>query len=716
VANDIPTFDDWVKTRTPRERVLGVARSEQIPDDIAEDYLKVTKIESGHNVNVRSSSKGARGFGQVMPDKPGGNTRTVGGRQYDLRDPDQNITAGLRYFSEGGADPVARRLHYFGGPKARQKYERTGKIPNISDGNMTAAQYVRATGGQKQPPKFDEWNPDSDVPKFDDWAKDSGQNLPPSDLMSETQTPAGTPMSPAKAPSVPMSPFERAAARLSRPQRQRVETSKRVAPATGRAATLFQQLGQQRTIEQVQREQEQAARAEAKAELQSERGPAGSPTLRGIARLISSPTEKFGEIFKSDEQIINERAAEKVKQQQILAEPEVTEIRKEYGRMPAAVRSVAAPVIGRGGGGFLKTAGGLASVFGIAPNRLSEWANKRAEIIEAGSTAVPLAEERGLSSLINGEPQLKEIERGIPEKIATGVADLGVGLASIIALKRATKLSFPQLLALEAAAKNSEKPATEQAAKAAEGFALGTALESHLGRTANAALFGIPTAAQAGYEVAQGRMSPVDALIQTGIQAGAGAILTPGKRGRRERQVETQPDVTARPEAVESGQGQPDVPVSTPVTTESAPQRFYHKDWGEVEVLQDQSGARPGRVKVAEVADPTKQHFPKRSDLAGRGNQRMVPVKAEEIATDLNLESGLEKPSVLDQELQKTSVIQKGQKGQLSQAAQRIRGHPLSRNQRQRRARYASDIATHDQRCGCVPVKHARPRAWSRRE
>jgi hypothetical protein len=45
VANDIPTFDDWVKTRTPRERVLGVARSEQIPDDIAEDYLKVTKIE-----------------------------------------------------------------------------------------------------------------------------------------------------------------------------------------------------------------------------------------------------------------------------------------------------------------------------------------------------------------------------------------------------------------------------------------------------------------------------------------------------------------------------------------------------------------------------------------------------------------------------------------------------------------------------------------------
>jgi len=138
--------------RTPRsidpsERVRQIASRAQISPDVADDYLKTTQVESGHNVNVRDSSKGAQGFGQVMPDRPGGTIRTVGGRQYNLRNPDENIEAGLRYFNEGGPDPVSRRLYYFGGPKAKRHYESTGQIPNISDGNMSAAQYVKATGG-----------------------------------------------------------------------------------------------------------------------------------------------------------------------------------------------------------------------------------------------------------------------------------------------------------------------------------------------------------------------------------------------------------------------------------------------------------------------------------------------------------------------------------------------------------------------------------------
>jgi len=133
----------------PSERVRRIAQRAQIAPDIADDYLKTTQIESGHNVNVRASSKGALGFGQVMPDVKGGSVRTVGGRQYNLKNPDENIEAGLRYFAEGGADPTSRRLYYFGGPRAKQHYERTGQIPNISDGNMTAAQYVKATGGQR---------------------------------------------------------------------------------------------------------------------------------------------------------------------------------------------------------------------------------------------------------------------------------------------------------------------------------------------------------------------------------------------------------------------------------------------------------------------------------------------------------------------------------------------------------------------------------------
>lgn len=145
----MPETDPYLVPKNPVDIVHSVAMQSDIPADVADDYLRLTKIESGQNVNVRNSGKGARGFGQVMPDVKGGTVRTVGGRKYDLTNPAENVEAGLRYFHEGGPDPVARRLHYFGGPKASGHYQRTGKIPNISDGNMTAAQYVKATGGEQ---------------------------------------------------------------------------------------------------------------------------------------------------------------------------------------------------------------------------------------------------------------------------------------------------------------------------------------------------------------------------------------------------------------------------------------------------------------------------------------------------------------------------------------------------------------------------------------
>lgn len=147
MPNDDLNLDAGLES--PQDRVRRIGRRVKLPDDITDDYLATTKVESGHNINVRNSPKGAQGFGQVMPDVKGGTTRTVGGRKYNLRDPEENIEAGIRYFAEGGNDPVRRRLHYFGGPKAAKTYDRTGRIPNISDGNMTAAQYVKATGGQK---------------------------------------------------------------------------------------------------------------------------------------------------------------------------------------------------------------------------------------------------------------------------------------------------------------------------------------------------------------------------------------------------------------------------------------------------------------------------------------------------------------------------------------------------------------------------------------
>lgn len=144
-------YDALFSPANPRERVHGIASKIGISPDIADDYLKITKVESGHNINVGNSAKGAQGFGQVMPDRPGLSVRTISGRRYNLQNPDENVEAGLRLFSAGGDDPVGRRLEYFGGAGARRRYERTGRIPNISDGNLTAQQYVRATGEQQAP-------------------------------------------------------------------------------------------------------------------------------------------------------------------------------------------------------------------------------------------------------------------------------------------------------------------------------------------------------------------------------------------------------------------------------------------------------------------------------------------------------------------------------------------------------------------------------------
>lgn len=147
--------DPYLAPLDPATKVHNIAQQSSVSPDVADDYLKVAHIESGQKQGVRVSPKGARGFGQVMPDVKGGTVRTVGNQKYDLTDEAQNIEAGLRYFNEGGDDPVARRLHYFGGPKASSHYQRTGRIPNINDGNMTAAQYVKATGGQQQPEQQD---------------------------------------------------------------------------------------------------------------------------------------------------------------------------------------------------------------------------------------------------------------------------------------------------------------------------------------------------------------------------------------------------------------------------------------------------------------------------------------------------------------------------------------------------------------------------------
>lgn len=142
---------------------------------------------------------------------------------------------------------------------------------------------------------------------------------------------------------------------------------------------------------------------------------------------------------------------------------------------------------------------------------------------------------------------------------------------------------------------------------------------------------------------------PEGARVSPEARAGIDRARADVRRALEERrgaQVQTQPDVPAQPETAEPEVVASPIDVVPPDTRERAgiqvsgirpeagtaavePQRFYHKQFGELEVLEDQTGAGKNRYRVAEVANPEIQHFVKKSDLRGRGNERMVPLKAE---------------------------------------------------------------------------------------
>lgn len=152
----MPETDPYLVRKSPRDVVLSVARGDNIPNDVAEDFLKVTGgIESGsshywRNGKVKTSpvdpkdGQRAIGFSQIKP----ATARSVG--VTDPYNETENIKAGLRYFAKGGNDPVRRRIAYFSGTnsKAAQYYDRTGKIPSGGDFTGTSfTKYVTASGG-----------------------------------------------------------------------------------------------------------------------------------------------------------------------------------------------------------------------------------------------------------------------------------------------------------------------------------------------------------------------------------------------------------------------------------------------------------------------------------------------------------------------------------------------------------------------------------------
>jgi hypothetical protein len=461
--------------------------------------------------------------------------------------------------------------------------------------------------------------------------------------------------------------------------RQVTRASKRQRTVPQRAPESMS-MGDFRRMENADTMERNATREQVVEDRRARRGPYGNPTAGGVLHLLANPAQSFSELLIPESENIDRETQERLSATDRARSPEITSIRQEYGSMPAAERSVVAP-LARGGASFLQLAGGVASLAGLTPNQFSDWANKRARVVGEAASLPPLSKQQTLNSLITGETELREVERGTAEKIATGLADVGVSLGEIILLRKATRLPFGQLLALESVVKSGDKPLKDRAAQVAEAYALGTVLDQRLSRPLSALTFGAPTAAQSTEAVLAGRMSPADAAIQTGIQAATGAVL--GGKGERpadarlrdmsaeagprtepstepnllrdyrrrygrevqgetQSPVETQrtgdsgPETAIPPTATSGNAGRERASTAEPVGPQpaaeeslpSTPARFYHRDYGEVAESPNQRRVGKGRVRV--TAEDGTEHVIKRSAMTGAGNQRAVPIRERE--------------------------------------------------------------------------------------
>ena len=558
-----------------RSKVLRIARRAQVPDDIAEDFLNVTGgIESGNshywkNGKVKESPRDPKdgqvavGFSQI---KPG----TIKQYNLDPYDEEQNIEGGLRYFAEGGSDPVARRLRYFGGPKGGvQSYQRTGTIPKGGDFTGTSYdKYVKATmpKGQQAPAKGNAASIIEDMRR--DFA--SVPTTTPETTASPVQ-PAGQKAVPSNQRQVvrqlrrrqPVQPqqtqFEKdwvdpqpneralAQARAMNEYGGRVLANDVVAKSSALSSVFNPQKPANtpditaripapvlerggKSLEfapnvgnQIMRDRANA-QSHMKADFEAAKQNVTGFTLNPITNLRNLVGIATGGTAYLQNEVANEEESIRAQRERSQT-PEMAGIRKEYGAMSTPVRSVMAP-LQESNAGFLRAIGGLTSLAGLAPNRLSDWANKRGQIIQEGASLAPLNDV--------GE----EIQRKLPEKIASAFAQTGLSIAEIVLLKDATGLSLDKLLPLETALKTSDQPMHKRAPQIAESALMGRMLQREMSKPVSALLFGAPTAAREGQSYVQGHTTLEDAILNTAIQTGIGGALG-GKKGTVPERPET---------------------------------------------------------------------------------------------------------------------------------------------------------------------------------
>lgn len=397
------------------------------------------------------------------------------------------------------------------------------------------------------------------------------------------------------------------------------------------------------------------ARSQIARQVEAEQG-----SLSGQIGMALHPID---ELTKSREQVFNEEVDRRLATQERANTPEMIAERKQVGREGAVTRSLDVPV-SKFAAGLGEDAAGLLRGFGMIPNKYADYVQKRAQVI-GESTDSPIDESGNA------------VVRSLPEKVTSAVVGLGLTVAQLAILKRATGLGLGTIMATETALQNSDKPLKDRAPEIAQAYGMGKILDQHLSRPVSAALFGAPTAVQSAVGVAQGSKTMEDALLDTAVQTGAGAILG-GKPAEAVEPTQTVPDavqgqlrggeidsaLAAREAAVKATTTASDVPamrvadqvqgapgIELPQTAtypdtkypeslgvvgptkpveageESGAKlnRWQHRDFGLVTEAADQSGVRKAQVRVTD--QDGNDHVIQKPKGTGAGNQIAVPVR-----------------------------------------------------------------------------------------
>lgn len=168
------------------------------------------------------------------------------------------------------------------------------------------------------------------------------------------------------------------------------------------------------------------------------------------------------------------------------------------------------------------------------------------------------------------------------------------------------------------------------------------------------------------------------------------------ERVTNEPQIQTESPVEAQRAQVESGTATPQVgtsgvdlqkpPALVPAETGTAdiqlsaepaqPQRFFHRDYGEVTESPNQKQVGKGRVRV--IDEDGREHVIKRAAMTGAGNQRAVPIRestaqpATEPAPTTATESQLTTPKEVTDVTQEATLAPESQKPTSSIASKNV--------------------------------------------